>query len=89
VTPAMGVFSREIFDPVLAIASFADIEEALDLANNSPYALSSAIFTKNLDTAHRYIDRIEAGLAEVNMHTGFKDPGLEFFLNRKAVYVRK
>jgi betaine-aldehyde dehydrogenase len=36
VTPAMGIFSREIFGSVLAIASFADIEEALDLASNSP-----------------------------------------------------
>ena len=40
------------------------------------YGLSSAIFTKNLANARKYIDGIEAGLAHVNIHTGYKEPSM-------------
>jgi aldehyde dehydrogenase (NAD+) len=108
VHPGMAVFQDEIFGPVLAVSEFGSIDEALDVANNSMYGLSSAIFTKDLGAARRYIDGIEAGLAHVNLHTGYKEPsmpfggfkqsgaglpensesGLEFFVDRKAVYMR-
>jgi aldehyde dehydrogenase (NAD+) len=108
VHPGMAVFQDEIFGPVLAVSEFGSIDEALDVANNSVYGLSSAIFTKDLGAARRYIDGIEAGLAHVNLHTGYKEPsmpfggfkqsgtglpensesGLEFFVDRKAVYMR-
>ena len=42
------------------------------------YGLSSAIFTKNLANARTYIDGIEAGLAHVNIHTGYKEPSMPF-----------
>ena len=48
------------------------------LANDSCYALSSGIFTKDIDAAQKYIAEIEAGLAHVNVHTGFKLPALPF-----------
>jgi aldehyde dehydrogenase (NAD+) len=108
VHPGMRVCQEEIFGPVLAVSEFGSLEEALDLANHSIYGLSSAIFTKDLGAARRYVDVIEAGLAHVNLHTGYKEPsmpfggfkqsgaglpensrsGLEFFLDRKAVYMR-
>jgi alpha-ketoglutaric semialdehyde dehydrogenase len=108
VRPGMSVFQDEIFGPVLAVSEFASLDEALDAANNSIYGLSSAIFTRDLGTARRYIDEIDAGLAHVNVHTGYKEPsmpfggfkqsgaglpensqsGLEFFVDRKAVYMR-
>ncbi len=108
VKPTMPLFRDEIFGPVLAVCEFDSLEEALDLANNSVYGLSSAIFTKDLSAARKYIDGIEAGLAHVNVHTGYKEPampfggfkqsgaglpensrtGLEFFVDRKAVYLR-
>jgi aldehyde dehydrogenase (NAD+) len=108
VRPDMGIFQDEIFGPVLAVSEFASLDEALDVANNSIYGLSSAIFTRDLGTARRYIDEIDAGLAHVNVHTGYKEPsmpfggfkqsgaglpensqsGLEFFVDRKAVYMR-
>ncbi|MEP7308345.1 MAG: aldehyde dehydrogenase family protein [Acidobacteriota bacterium] len=104
----MSAFREEIFGPVLAVCEFDTIEEALELANHSIYGLSSAIFTRDLATARTYIDGIEAGLAHVNIHTGYKEPslpfggvkqsgaglpengetGLEFFVDRKAVYLR-
>ena len=108
VTPDMGAFRDEIFGPVLAVCEFGSLDEALELANNSIYGLSSAIYTTSAATAHAYVDGIEAGLAHVNVHTGYKEPslpfggvkqsgaglpensetGLEFFVDRKAVYER-
>jgi aldehyde dehydrogenase (NAD+) len=108
VTPDMHAFREEIFGPVLATCEFDTLDEALDLANNSMYGLSSAIFTTNAHTARTYVEGIEAGLAHVNVHTGYKEPalpfggikqsgaglpensetGLEFFVDRKAVYER-
>jgi aldehyde dehydrogenase (NAD+) len=78
VRPDMSVFRDEVFGPVLAVCQFDSLEGALDLANNSIYGLSSAIFTKNLATAKKYIDGIEAGLAHVNVHTGYKEPSMPF-----------
>jgi aldehyde dehydrogenase (NAD+) len=78
VTTQMPVFRDEIFGPVLAVCEFNTLDEALDLANNSIYGLSSAIFTKSLANAKKYIDGIEAGLAHVNIHTGYKEPSLPF-----------
>jgi alpha-ketoglutaric semialdehyde dehydrogenase len=108
VTPDMAIFREEIFGPVLAVCEFDSVEDAIALGNRSMYGLSSAIFTTSPQTARMYIDGIEAGLAHVNIHTGYKEPampfggikqsgaglpensetGLEFFVDRKAVYVR-
>ena len=108
VTPQMPAFRDEIFGPVLAVCEFDSIEDALALANDSMYGLSSAIYTTSAATAEAYVDGIEAGLAHVNVHTGYKEPslpfggvkqsgaglpensetGLEFFVDRKAVYER-
>jgi aldehyde dehydrogenase (NAD+) len=107
VTPAMALFQEEVFGPVLAATSFTTLEEALSIANDSVYGLSSAIFTRDVRSALAYIDGIDAGIAHVNIHSGFKEPslpfggwkasgfglpendttGLEFFVNRKAVYM--
>jgi aldehyde dehydrogenase (NAD+) len=108
VTTDMPAFREEIFGPVLAVCEFETLDEALALANNSIYGLSSAIYTTRASTADAYVDGIEAGLAHVNVHTGYKEPslpfggvkqsgaglpensetGLEFFVDRKAIYER-
>ena len=74
----MPLFRDEIFGPVLAVCEFETIDEAITLANNSIYGLSSAIFTTNLANAKKYVDGIEAGLAHVNIHTGYKEPSMPF-----------
>jgi aldehyde dehydrogenase (NAD+) len=78
VTPSMPVFRTEVFGPVLAATRFTTIDEALDLANDSSYGLSSSIFTRDVSAAMRFVNDVQAGLAHVNIHTGFKDPGLPF-----------
>jgi acyl-CoA reductase-like NAD-dependent aldehyde dehydrogenase len=78
VDPSMALFREEVFGPVLALSSFSTLEEALRLANDSAYGLSSAIFTRDLAAALTYVDGIEAGMAHVNINTGYKDPSLPF-----------
>ena len=78
VKTSMPIFKDEIFGPVIAVCEFSSLDEAIELANNSIYGLSSAIFTKNLANAKKYVDGIEAGLAHVNIHTGYKEPSMPF-----------
>ena len=74
----MELFREEIFGPVLAVSEFDSLDEALNVANDSIYGLSSAIYTKDVRAARQYIDGIEAGLAHVNVHTGYKEPSMPF-----------
>jgi alpha-ketoglutaric semialdehyde dehydrogenase len=74
----MELFREEIFGPVLAISEFDLLDEAMEIANNSIYGLSSAIYTADIGAARRYIDGIDAGLAHVNVHTGYKEPSMPF-----------
>ena len=74
----MELFREEIFGPVLAVSEFESLDEALKAANDSIYGLSSAIYTSDLRAARKYIDGIEAGLAHVNVHTGYKEPSMPF-----------
>jgi aldehyde dehydrogenase (NAD+) len=78
VKTTMPIFRDEIFGPVLAVCEFSSLDEAIELANSSIYGLSSAIYTKNLANAKKYVDGIEAGLAHVNIHTGYKEPSMPF-----------
>lgn len=57
---------EEIFGPVCHIAPFADDEEAIALANDSPYGLAAAVWTSNLNRAHRVARSIDAGIVWVN-----------------------
>lgn len=74
----MELFREEVFGPVLAVMEFDSLDEALQIANNSIYGLSSALYTSDIRAARRYVDGIEAGLAHVNVHTGYKEPSMPF-----------
>ncbi|HEX4824770.1 MAG TPA: aldehyde dehydrogenase [Candidatus Polarisedimenticolaceae bacterium] len=57
---------EEIFGPVVTIAPFKDEDEAVQLANDTPYGLSATLWTQSLNRAHRVADRIDAGTVWVN-----------------------
>lgn len=98
----MTIAREEIFGPVLSIISYQDKEEAIKLANDSPYGLSSAVFGP-YDEALEVAKRIKAGNVQINggkrfmgdPFGGFKQSGLgreggvyglEEFLEIKAIY---
>lgn len=63
---SMRIMTEETFGPVLAIMPFDTEEEAIRLANDTPYGLNSSIWTKNRKKARRVAGRIEAGNVCIN-----------------------
>ena len=62
----MKIYREEIFGPVVVISSFKDEGEALHRANDTTYGLGAAVFTSNLERAHRIAADIEAGMVWIN-----------------------
>src|SRR5207247_4562411 len=67
VEEAHVIAREEIFGPVLALMRAKDFEDAMRIANNIPFGLSSSIQTTNLSRAFEYVYRAEAGLLTVNL----------------------
>ena len=60
---------EEIFGPNVAVWPVDDDDEAIERANGTPYDLSAAIFTRDLDRAKAFVERIKAGIVHVNSQT--------------------
>ena len=69
VAPDMRIAQEEIFGPVLTVFKVEDLDEAIELANNVKFGLSSSVYTKDLTRAFRYVDQVEAGIVHVNAPT--------------------
>ncbi|HZT33338.1 MAG TPA: aldehyde dehydrogenase family protein [Bryobacteraceae bacterium] len=67
VTEQMTIAQEEIFGPVLAVMRAKDFEDAMRIANNIPFGLSSSIQTTNLSRVFEYVYRSEAGLLTINL----------------------
>lgn len=61
-----AITQTEIFGPVLSISTFDTEEEAIALANNTPFGLASYVYTRDLHRVNRLIDKIAAGMMSVN-----------------------
>lgn len=66
VQPDSRIARTEIFGPVLSVLGFADVDEAVDLANGVDYGLTAAVWTQNVGAAHSLAHRLEAGYVWVN-----------------------
>jgi aldehyde dehydrogenase (NAD+) len=65
----MRISQEEIFGPVTTIIPTTSVEEAAEIANSTPYGLSSAIYTRDINKAFRAIRDINAGITYVNAPT--------------------
>ena len=65
----MRVAREEIFGPVLSVLCVDDFEEAIDVANDVEFGLTSSLYTKDVNRVFRYIDRIQTGMLHVNSAT--------------------
>lgn len=74
VPTASRVLREEIFGPVAALVAASSFEEAVALANDTPFGLTAAIFTRDLERALRFARDSRAGIVKVNQETA----GLEF-----------
>ena len=77
VTREMPVFREETFGPVAAVVRAHDESEAIELANDSPYGLGSALWTGDIDRGRRLAADIEAGSVFINGMVA-SDPRLPF-----------
>ncbi len=65
----MRITKEEIFGPVLSVMKVRDYEEAVQVANDVEYGLSSSIYTRNVNTAFRAMQDLEAGVTYINAPT--------------------
>ncbi len=63
------ISKEEIFGPVLAVIKVKDFEEAVRVANDVEYGLSSAIYTKDVNKAFKAIEELEVGITYINAPT--------------------
>lgn len=72
------ITKTELFGPITCLYRVKDFEQAIALANGSPFGLTAAVHTRNLDRAMTFIDRIQAGVASVNGGTYGSEPHMPF-----------
>ncbi len=73
----MTIAREEIFGPVLATLTFDDVDQVAELANQNPYGLAAAIWTKDIKRAHALSRRLKAGTVWINTY-GLMDAALPF-----------
>ena len=66
----MRIASEEIFGPVLSVIGFDTAEEAIRIANDSIYGLAAAVWTSNINTAHKVAKALRAGSVWINHYDG-------------------
>ena len=78
VGPNDEITRSELFGPITSLYRVRDFEEAIALANDSPFGLTAAIHTQNIHRAMTFVGRIQAGVAVVNGGTYGSEPHMPF-----------
>lgn len=66
VDPKMRISCNELFGPAVAVSRVDDIDQAIELANDTEYGLSAAIFTQDVDRAMRFAREVDSGNIHIN-----------------------
>ena len=77
-TPSMRINREEVFGPVVSVLRAKDYDEALALANDTPFGLASGIATTSLKHATHYKRHAQAGMVMVNLPTAGVDYHVPF-----------
>jgi aldehyde dehydrogenase (NAD+) len=94
VSDDMAIATDEIFGPVVSAMKFRDIDEVIARANDSPFGLAGAVWTKDIDKAHRVSAGLKAGTVWINCYNivdpaapfgGFKMSGIGRELGAEAI----
>ncbi|TDD34303.1 aldehyde dehydrogenase family protein [Actinomadura sp. KC06] len=64
--PRIALAQQEVFGPVLAVIPYVDEDEAVSIANGTPYGLAGAVWSADEERALRFAERMEAGSIEIN-----------------------
>lgn len=78
VTPAMDLYRDESFGPVVALIRARDADQAVEIANDSQYGLSAAIFTRDIAKGLMLAKRIKSGICHINGPTVHDEPQMPF-----------
>jgi 4-(gamma-glutamylamino)butanal dehydrogenase len=96
VSNRMKIAREEIFGPVLSVIAFDTDEEAVAIANDTPYGLAASLYTGDISKAHRVARALRAGTVSINCYSegdvttpfgGFKESG--FFGRDKSIYAHE
>jgi benzaldehyde dehydrogenase (NAD) len=95
VTPAMRIYEEESFGPVTTVVRARGVDDAVRIANDTPYGLSSAVFGRDVTRAFAVARRLETGICHINGPTvhdeaqmpfgGVKDSGYGRFGGKAAI----
>lgn len=88
VTREMRAFEEELFGPVAVVYKVKDVEEAVQLANDTPFGLSGSVWSADPEKAAEVARRIDAGMVYVNEH-GTTKAGLPFGGVKRSGYGRE
>src|SRR5699024_6517356 len=66
VTNDMEIMQEEVFGPVAPVATFKTIDEAIELANDSEYGLTSSVYTENINKAMKIVAKLKFGETYIN-----------------------
>jgi acyl-CoA reductase-like NAD-dependent aldehyde dehydrogenase len=78
VTPEMEIAAEETFGPVVPVVEVSSAAQALELTNASPYGLTAAVFTADLERGLAFAERARAGWVNINASTNLWEPHLPF-----------
>jgi succinate-semialdehyde dehydrogenase/glutarate-semialdehyde dehydrogenase len=88
IKPGMAAYHEELFGPVAAFYRVKNEQEAIDLANDSPYGLGGSIFTSNIERGKHIAEQIDTGMVFIN-HPTWTQPDLPFGGTKGSGYGRE